>query len=160
MSWLNLSIICNLTLLCRLLSIKIKVSGIKRLFKILLLIGYASIPRHRPKTSGRNIWPVACNLISRIHCVVIFHLIILELGCWTVENEKQTHTIWKQIYLSASNINGIISRTTAIVRVRFVDPWATNNTFHWLNWTPLVNWYASKIRPQNSKIEHFSSNFS
>ena len=49
-----------------------------------------------------------------------------------------THTIWKQIYMSANNINVIISGTTAIVRVRFVDLWATNITFHWLNWTPLV----------------------
>ena len=63
--------------------------------------------------------------------------------------------------LSANNINLIISRTTAIVRVRFVDPWAANNTFHWLNWTPLVNWYALKIRPRNSEIEQrFWSNVS
>ena len=61
--------------------------------------------------------------------------------------------------MSASNINVIISGTTAVVRVRFVDPWATNNTSHWLNWTPLVNWYALEIRPQNSEIEqHVSSN--
>ena len=75
-------------------------------------------------------------------------------------SSKQTHTIWKQIYLSANNINMIIS-TIAIVRVRFVDPWATNNTFHWLNWTPLVNWHTLKIRPRTSEIEqHFSSNVS
>ena len=130
-------------------------------FKILLVIGYASIPRHGPKTSGRNIWPVASNLTSGIHCVFLFHLIVLEFGCWTVEIEKQTHTIWNQIYMLTSNIIEIISGTTAIVRVRFVDPWATNNTFHWLNWTPLVNWYALKIRPRNSEIEqHFSSNVS
>ena len=49
------SMLCYLTLLCRVFSIEIKVSGIKCLFKILLMIGYASIPRHRPKTSGRNI---------------------------------------------------------------------------------------------------------
>ena len=61
--------------------------------------------------------------------------------------------------MSASNINVIISGTTAVVRVRFVDPWATNNISHWLNWTPLVNWYALEIRPQNSEIEqHVSSN--
>ena len=64
-------------------------------------------------------------------------------------------------FMSANNINVIISGTTvtAIVRVRFVDPWATNNTFHWLNWTPLVNWYALKIRSRNPEIEqqHFSS---
>ena len=142
----------------RLLSVEIKVSGIKCLFNVLLVIGYASIPRHRPKTSGRNIWPVASNLTSRIHRVVEFHLIVLEFGCSTVETEKQTHIIWKQIYISASNINVIISGTTAIVRVQFVDLWATNNTFHqWLNWTPRVNWYALKIRPRNSEIEqHFS----
>ena len=98
----------------------------------------------------RPIWRV-------IHCVVVFHLIVLDFGCWTVETEKQTHTIWKQIYMSANNINVIISGTTAIVQVWFVDPWATNNTFHWLNWTPLVNWYAFKIRPRNLEIEHFSS---
>ena len=153
--------LCNLTLHCRLLSIEIKVSDIECPFKILLLIGYTSIPRHRPKTSGHNIWPVASNLTSGIHCVVVFHFIVLEFGCWTVETEKQTHTIWKQLYMSANNINVIISGTTAIVWVRFVDPWATNNTFHWFNWTPLVNWYALKIWPQNSKIEqHFSSNVS
>ena len=57
----------------------------------------------------------------------------------------------------ANNINMIISGTTAIVRDRFVYPWATNNTFLWLNWTPLVSWYALKIRPWNSEIEqHFS----
>ena len=61
-----MSILCNLTLLCRLLSIKIKVSGIKCLFKILLVIGYALIMRHRPKTSVRNIWPVASNLTSSV----------------------------------------------------------------------------------------------
>ena len=32
------------------------------------------------------------------------------------------------MYMSANNINMIISGTAAIVRVRFVDPWATNNT--------------------------------
>ena len=160
-SWLNLSILCNLTLFCRLLSIEIKETRIKCLFKNFLLIWYASIPRHRPKTSGRNIWPVASNLTSRIHCAVVFHLIVLEFGCWTVETEKQTHTIWKQIYMSASNINMIISGTTAIVRVQVVDPWTTNNTSHWLNWTPLVNWYALKIRPQNLEIaQQFSSNVS
>ena len=153
--------LCNLTLLCRLLSIKIKISGIKCLFKTLLVIGYTSIRRHRPKASGRNFWPVASNLTRGIHCVVVFHLIVLEFGCWTVETEKQTHTMWKQIYMSASNINVIISGTTAIVRIRFVDPWTTNDTFNWLNWTPLVNWYTLKIRPRNSEIEqHFSSNFS
>ena len=79
-SWLNLSILCNITLLGRLLSIEMKVSGIKCLFKILLVIGYASIPRHRPKTSGRNILPVASNLTSEIYCVVVFHLIVLDFG--------------------------------------------------------------------------------
>ena len=108
-------------LLCRLLSIEIKVSCIKCLFKILLVIEYASIPRHRPNTSGRNIWPAASNFTSGIHCVVVFHLIVLELGCWTVETEKQTHTIWKQIYMSPNNTNVIISGTTAIMRIRFVD---------------------------------------
>ena len=151
--------LCNFTLLCRLLSIEIKVSGIKCLFKILLVIGYASIPRYRPKTSRRNIWPVASNLTGRIHCVVVFHLTVLGFGCWTVETKKQTHTVWKQIYMSANNINVLISGTTAIVRVRFVDPWATNNTYRWLNWTLLVNWHALKIRPRNSEIEqYFSSN--
>ena len=151
--------LCNLTLLCRLISIEIKIWGIKCLFKLTLVIGYASIPRHRPKTSGRNIWPVASNLTTGIHCVVVF-LIVLEFGCWTVETDKQTHTIWKQIYV-ANNINVIISGTIALVRVRFVDPWATNHTFHWWNWTPLVNWYALKIRPQNSEIEYYySSNVS
>ena len=82
-SWPNLSMLFNLTLLCRLLSIEIKVSGIKCLFKILLVIGYASIPRHRPKTSGRNIWLVASNLTSGIHCAVVFHLIFLMFGSWT-----------------------------------------------------------------------------
>ena len=50
-------------------------------------------------------------------------------------------------FISANNINVIISETavTAKVRVRFVDPWATDNTFHRLNWTQLVNWYALKI---------------
>ena len=97
-------------------------SDIKCLFKILLVIWYASIPRRRPKTFGRNVWSVASNLTSRIHCGVMFHLIVLEFGYWTVENEKQIHTIWKQIYMSDSNINLIISGTTAIVWVRFVDP--------------------------------------
>ena len=127
---------------------------------VLLVIGYASILRHRSKTSGCNIWPVASNLTSGIYCVVVFHLIVLEFGCWTVETEKQTYTIWKQIYLSANNVNVILSGPTAIVQVWFVDPWATNNTFHWLNWTPLVNWYALKIPSRNSEIEHFSSNVS
>ena len=77
-SWLRLSMLCNLTLLCRLLSIKINVSGMKCLFKILLVIGYASTQRHRPKTSWRNLWPVASNLTSGIPCVVVFHLIVLE----------------------------------------------------------------------------------
>ena len=130
-------------------------------FKIHLVTGYDSISTYRPKTFGRHIWPVTSNLTSVIHCAVVFHLIVLEFGCWTVETEKQTHTIWKQIYLSANNINVLISGTTAIVRVRFVDPWATDNTFHWLNWTPLVNWYILKIRPRNSEMtEHFSSNVS
>ena len=151
--------LCNLTLICRLLSMVLKFSCIKCLFKILLVIVYASIPRYRPKASRRNIWPVASNLTSRIHCVVVFHLTDLEFVRWTVETEKQTHTNRKQIYMSANNINVIISGTIAIVRVRFVDPLATNNTFHWLNWTPLFNWHALKIRPRNSEIEqHFSSN--
>ena len=125
------------------------------------MVGYALIPRYRPRTSGRNIWPVASSLTSRINCVVVFHLIVLEFGCWPVETKKQTHTIWKQIYMSAKNINVIISGTTAIVRVRFVDPWTTNNPFHWLNRPPLVSWYALKIRSRNSEIEqHFSSNVS
>ena len=85
--------LCNRTLLCRLLSIEIKVSDIKFLFKVLLVIGYVSIPRHRPKTSRRNIGPVASNLTTGIHCVVVFDLIVLELGCWTVKTEKQTHTM-------------------------------------------------------------------
>ena len=98
------------------------------------------------------IWPVEFT-------AVVFHFITLEFGCWTVETEKQTHTVWKQIYMSASNINVIISGTTAVVQVWVVNPWATNNTSHWLNWTPLVNWYTLKIWPQNSEIEqHFSSN--
>ena len=112
-SWLKLSILCNFTLLCRLLSIEIKVPC-----KILLVTGYDSIPTHRPKTSGRNIWLVASNLTGVIHCVVVFYLIILEFGCWTVGTEKQTHTIWKQLYLSANNINVLILGTSAIVRVR------------------------------------------
>ena len=145
MSWLSLSMLCNLNLFCRLLSIEIKVLGIKCLLKILLVIGYASIPRHRPKTSRSNIWPVVFNLTSRIHCK--YMCCCLEFGCWTAETEKQTHTIWKQICTSVNNINAIISGRTAILRVRFVDPWGINNTFHWLNWTPLVNWYALKIRP-------------
>ena len=66
------SILRNLTLLCR-LSIKIKVSGIKCLLKILLVIGYASIMGLRPKTSRRN-------LTGGFHCVV-FHLIVLAFGC-------------------------------------------------------------------------------
>ena len=161
MSWLSLSLLCNFTLLCRLLSIETKVSGIKCPLKIFLVIGYVSIPRHRPKVSGRNIWLEASNLTSGIRCVVVFHLIVLEFGCWTVETEKQTLTIWKQINMSANNINVIISGTTAIVRVRVVDPWATNNTFNWLNWTSLVNWYALKFQPRNSEIkQHFSSNVS
>ena len=61
--------------------------------------------------------------------------------------------------MSANNINMIISGTTAIVRVGFVDSWATNNASCWLNWTLLVNWYAFKVWP--SEIEqHFSSNVS
>ena len=84
-SWPNLSMLCNLTLLCRLLWITIKVSGIKCLFKILLVIRYASIPRYRPTTSGRNIWLVASNLTSVFHCIVVFHLMFLEFGWWTVE---------------------------------------------------------------------------
>ena len=154
-SWINMSMLCNFTLHCRLLSIEIKVSGIKCPFKIHLVIGYASIPRHRPKRSGRNIWPIASNLTSGIHCIVVFHLIILEFGCWTVETKKQTHTIWKQFYMSVNNINVITSGTIAIVRVLFADPWANNNTFHWLNW------YALKIRPRDSEIEqHVSLNIS
>ena len=130
-------------------------------FKTLLVIGYASIPRHKPNTSGRNIWPVASNLTSGINCVAVFHLMVLEFGCLTVETEKQTHTIWKQMYMSANNFNVIISEITATMRVRFVDPWTTNNTFHWLNWTPLVNWYALKIRFRTSETEqHFASNVS
>ena len=74
--------VCNLTILRRLLSIKIKVSCIKCLYKILFVIGYASIPTHRPKTSGRNILPVVSNSISGFHCVVEFHLIVLEFGYW------------------------------------------------------------------------------
>ena len=35
--------------------------------------------------------------------------------------------------MSANNINVIISGTTAIVRARFVDPWATN-----IKYFPLV----------------------
>ena len=63
--------------------------------------------------------------------------------------------------MSVNNINVIISGTIAIVRVLFADPWANNNTFHWLNWTLLVNWYALKIRPRDSEIEqHVSSNIS
>ena len=103
---------------------------------------------------GRNIWPVVSDLTSGIHCVVVFHLIVLEFGCWN----------WKtNTYNLKTNAYLIISGTPAIVRVRFVDPWVTNNTctFHWLNWTPLVNWYALKIRPRNSEIEqHVSSNVS
>ena len=159
LSWLSMSMLCNLTLLCRLVSTKIKVSDTKCLFKILLVIWYASISRHMSQTCGRNSWPVASNLTTGFHCVV-FHLIVLEFGCWIVKTEKQTHTVWNQMYMSANDINVIISGTAAIVRVRFVDPWATNNTFHWLNWAPLVSWYALKIRPRHSKIEHFSPNVS
>ena len=69
-----------------------KVSGIKCLFKILLEIGYASIPRHRPKTSWHNILPDASNLTSRTHCVVVFYLIVLEFGVGQLKLKKQTHT--------------------------------------------------------------------
>ena len=126
------------------------------------MIGYASILRHRPETSGHNIWPVVPNLTSGIHCVVVFHLIYRSwIWCWTIDTEKQTHTIWKQIYMSANNINVIISGTTAIVRVWVIDAWGTNSSFLWLNWTPLVNWYALKIQHRNSEIEqHFSSTVS
>ena len=41
--------------------------GHKMPFKILLVIGYASIPRHRPKPSGCN------NLTCGIHSVVVSH---------------------------------------------------------------------------------------
>ena len=37
--------------------------------------------RHGPNTSGRNIRPVASNLTNGFHCVVVFRLIVLELGC-------------------------------------------------------------------------------
>ena len=137
----------NLTLLCRLLSIKIKVSGIKYLFKILLVKGNASSMRHRQKTSGRNIWPVAFTVL------LCFILSFLNWDVnWTVETWQSENK-----FMSANNI---ISGTTAIVRVRFA-PWATNNTLHWLNWTPPVNCYALKVWPRNLEIEqHFLSNVS
>ena len=81
--------------------------------------------------------------------MLYFILSFLHSGVyWTVETLQSENK-----FMSANNINVIISGTTAIIRVRFA-PWATN-TFHWLNWTPLVNWYALKIRPRNSEIEHF-----
>ena len=93
------SMLCSLTLLCRLLSIEIKDSGIKCMFKILLVIGHASIPRHRPKTSGRNIWPVASNLTSGIHCVFVFHLIVLEFKLSLLR-----HSIIRQLKLKNKHI--------------------------------------------------------
>ena len=99
-SWLSLPMLCNLTSLYRLVSIEIKISGIKCLFKIFLVMGYAAIPRHRLKSSGRNIWPVASNMTSGIYCVVVFHLIVLEFGCWTVETEKKnTYNLKTRVYV-------------------------------------------------------------
>ena len=69
---------------------------------------------------------------------------------WTVETLQSENK-----FMSANNINAIISGTTAIVRVRF-GPWATNNTLHWLNWKLLVNLYVLKIRPRMWEIvQHF-----
>ena len=60
-------------------------------------------------------------------------------------------------FMSASNIN--VNRNSARLICRPCE--ATFNTFHWLNWTPLDNWYALKIRSRNSEIEQrFSSNVS
>ena len=150
--WLNLSMLCNLTLLCRYLSIEIKVLGIKCLFKdtfgdrICFDIGqkllWVTFDQKRP------IWLVEFTMLLSF---ILYFLYSGVFGCWTVETEKQTQTIWKQMYLSANNINMIISGQTAIVRVWFVDPWTSNNTFHWLNWTPLVNLYALKITSRNSE---------
>ena len=53
--------------------------------------------------------------------------------------------------MSANNITMIILGITATVRVLLTDAWATNSTFHWLNWTLLVSWYALKIWPRTFK---------
>ena len=112
--------------------------------------------RHGPKTSGHSIGLVASNLTSGFHCVLCFIFSFLNWDVnWTVETLQSENK-----FMSASNINVIISRTTAIVQVQFA-PWATNNTLHWLNLTPMVNWYTLKIRAHNSEIEqHLLSNLS
>ena len=111
---------------------------------------------------GLNFW--VSNLTSGIQfeqwialcsCVSSYRSWTRVLDSWNIQSENK--------FMSADNINLIISGTTvtAIVRVRSVDPSATNNIFHWLIWTPLVNWYAFKISSRSSEIEqHFSSDVS
>ena len=49
---------------------------------------------HRFRDIGKKLQGVTVgHLTSRIRCIVMFHLTDLEIGCWTVETEKQTHTI-------------------------------------------------------------------
>ena len=82
--------------------------------------------------------------------LLCFILSFLNLGVyWPVETTQSENK-----FMSANNINVIISGTAATVRVRFA-PWATNNTLHWLNWAPPVSWYALKIQPRNWKQNIF-----
>ena len=122
---------CNFTLCCRLLSIKIKVSGIRHKMPFLRYFWWMDMLRFRDidqKLLGvtfdqwRPIWLVEftvllCFIWSFLNC-------LLDSWNW----KTNTYNLKTNLYVG-QHINVIISGTTEIVRVQFVYPWATNNTF-------------------------------
>ena len=85
--WLNLPLLRNLTLLCGILSIKIKFPGIQSLFNILLVKWHALPTSYRPQSSRRTIWLVAPNLTNKNYNAIVWVLekleysIVLQILC-------------------------------------------------------------------------------
>ena len=69
--WPNLPLLRNLTLLCGILSIQIKVPGVQSLFNILLVKWHALLTSYRPESSKRNIWLAAPNLTNEIYYALV-----------------------------------------------------------------------------------------
>ena len=86
-SWLNLPLLRNLTLLCEILSIQIKFPGIQSLFNILLVKWHALVTSYRPQSSRRTIWLVAPNLTNEYYNAIVYVLekieysIVLQILC-------------------------------------------------------------------------------
>ena len=96
------------------------------MLKIFLVIWYASIPRHRPKTSGRNIWPVASNLTYEIHCVVMFPPYrVLDSWNWKTSTYNLKANLYVGQHYLCDNFRNNCNSASSICR-----PLTTNNTFH------------------------------